>query len=306
MKSVLARKKQEIDHLKKDRKTFFCFEDKVPNKDKKQNFLINKKYFFIYTDKNIRHFKIEHDHFEEQKGKDAISFQIDQTEDLKEHNRIKGVFSGSNPDLVIIQFDMSKEKDIVFTWDLINNIESQQSEIGKNYEITWDCNGIPLIITPENAIYDGLNIMSFDLDEETLERPQNNLRRYKGHRFDGKNQNWFIIKQYLSLSFSFMSFVIKDKIEEKCPLQKGNIFDIEPYNYIFNKKTIFLDSDIVTENAEELSYILENMKALNFQYLDLLSYYQEYYKEVEEHDGTKKMKRMHITPLLKAFKSGNN
>lgn len=38
-----------------------------------------------------------------------------------------------------------------------------------------------------------------------------------------------------------MSFVIKDKIEMEDALQQNNIFDPEPYNYIFNKSTSFLD-----------------------------------------------------------------
>ena len=133
--------------------------------------------------------------------------------DPTQNARIKGVYSGSNPELVVIILDMSKDTDIIFIWNLSQNIEEQQCEVGKNYEITWDKHGYPLIITPENAIYNGNHIMSYDITEDSLVKPTNNLRSYRGHRFDGKNQNWFIIKQYLSLSFSYMSFVIKDKIE---------------------------------------------------------------------------------------------
>ena len=68
-----------------------------------------------------------------------------------------------------------------------DNNEIAQSEVGKDYEIMWDSNGSPLIVTPECAIYDDTKIMAFDLDKETLERPKNKLRRFKGHRFDGKN-----------------------------------------------------------------------------------------------------------------------
>ena len=35
------------------------------------------------------------------------------------------------------------------------------------------------------------------------------------------------------MPFSFMNFVIKDKIEIKDPLVKNNIFDPTPYNYLF-------------------------------------------------------------------------
>ena len=42
-----------------------------------------------------------------------------------------------------------------------------------------------------------------------------------------------------------MTFVIKDKIEIGDDLQRGNIFDPEAYNYIFNKSTSFIDGDFV-------------------------------------------------------------
>ena len=89
---------------------------------------------------------------------------------------------------------MSYKNDTVITWDLKNNKEIQQSEVGKNYEITWDKEGNPLIVNPENVIYNGNHILAFDIDDDTLIRPKNSLRSYRGHRFDGKNQNWFIIK----------------------------------------------------------------------------------------------------------------
>jgi len=33
----------------------------------------------------------------------------------------------------------------------------------------------------------------------------------KGIKFDGKNHNWLILEQYIALSFSFLTFVIKEK-----------------------------------------------------------------------------------------------
>lgn len=47
------------------------------------------------------------------------------------------------------------------------------------------------------------------------------------------------------MPFSFMNFVIKDKIEIKDPLVKNNIFDPTPYNYLFNNSTAFLDGSFV-------------------------------------------------------------
>ena len=49
----------------------------------------------------------------------------------------------------------------------------------------------------------------------------------------------------MAFPFSYMTFVILDKIETKDPMTEGNTFDITPFNYIFNKKTAFLDGDFV-------------------------------------------------------------
>ena len=63
-----------------------------------------------------------------------------------------------------------------------------------------------------------------------------------GHRFDGDHHNWMIFKEYISLAFSFMSFVIKNKIEEDDEQFKKKEFDPMPYNYLINKSTAFIDS----------------------------------------------------------------
>ena len=68
------------------------------------------------------------------------------------------------------------------------------------------------------------------------------MNKLAGHRFDGKNHNWLMMNEYLCLPFSYMTFVIKDKIERNDIHQRGNIFDPTPYNYIFNKSTCFLES----------------------------------------------------------------
>ena len=57
-----------------------------------------------------------------------------------------------------------------------------------------------------------------------------------------------MIKEYLMLGFSYMSFVIKSKIEQKDVNQEKNKFDIEPYNYIYKKRSSFLDSKFVCDD----------------------------------------------------------
>ena len=73
------------------------------------------------------------------------------------------------------------------------------------------------------------------------ELPLGTLDNKQGHRFDHKNHNWLIYKEYISLSFSYITFMILSKIEKDDPSAKKNHFDSVPYDYIFNKSTAFLD-----------------------------------------------------------------
>ena len=55
-----------------------------------------------------------------------------------------------------------------------------------------------------------------------------------------------------------MSFVIKDRIESdfEHEIPDTNVFDPEPYYYIFNRSTCFLDGDFVYTRYLELKKVL--------------------------------------------------
>ena len=94
----------------------------------------------------------------------------------------------------------------------------------------------------------------------------------KGNRFNAKGHDWLIFDNYLSLSFSYMSFVIKDMIERSDPSVQGNEFDIQPYNYLFNKRTSFTDSKFITEDSDELVDVLEELDKIGNFALGILNY----------------------------------
>jgi hypothetical protein len=58
--------------------------------------------------------------------------------------------------------------------------------------------------------------------------------------------------------FSYMNFVIKDKLEKGDESSKNNLFDVTPYNYIFNRSSSFLDSSFVADNYVLLEDVLKN------------------------------------------------
>ena len=133
-----------------------------------------------------------------------------------------------------------------------------------------------MVLDAKRAVFDGLSNIAFKYDTHDLKKPNDVFRNYSGHRLDGKNGNWFIIKQFLCLSFSYLGFVIREKIESNCPDYQGNVFDVEAFNIIFNGKTPFLDSRIVTENAKQLANVLENFNMINPILLEMLAMSNRY------------------------------
>jgi hypothetical protein len=101
---------------------------------------------------------------------------------------------------------------------------------------------------------------------------------HKGHRVDGKNHNWLVFDEYISLSFSYMSFVIKDKIEKEDPCL-GKFFDPEPYNYIYNKSTSFIDGDFVSNDHNQLNHVLEELEKIDSNSLEIINYTNEKFDE---------------------------
>lgn len=94
----------------------------------------------------------------------------------------------------------------------------------------------------------------------------------KGSRFDHKNLHWLLFDDYLSLSFSYMSFVIKRDLEYNEGLVVGNEFDLDAYNYLFNGRTSFIDSTFTREDTDEMPRVLKNFEQLNLSHLGILNY----------------------------------
>jgi hypothetical protein len=110
--------------------------------------------------------------------------------------------------------------DSLYTWNLEENIENEGWDIGKNYEILWDYVGNLYIIDSQKVYFTKQNcsLTAFKINNKDLKQSVRGLNHFRGHRFDGKNHNWLIMNEYLCLPFSYMTFVIKDKIEENDPL----------------------------------------------------------------------------------------
>ena len=55
--------------------------------------------------------------------------------------------------------------------------------------------------------------------------------------------NWLIFRNYINMSFSYMTFVIKDNFEKNGNLLEDYVFDIEGYDFILYRNTFFTDGN---------------------------------------------------------------
>lgn len=62
-----------------------------------------------------------------------------------------------------------------------------------------------------------------------------------GHRVETESHNFMIFRNFINMSFSYMSFVIKDNFDKSGYVRNDFLFDIEGYDYIINKHNLFFE-----------------------------------------------------------------
>ena len=209
-------------------------------------FIINRLYIFFWSDSQILYGPLFNGiDKEDQLIKANISI-----DDQNPDSYFKDVRTGSNPEMFIFVIQQSiKEVNSIYTWSTLENAEAEAYDVNGLWEILWDKTGSAYIVNGKKVILNSqrCSVKAYDFEElgENKSESTSTISNDRGHRFDFKNHNWLIFKQYISLGFSYITFVIKDKIENNDPSIRKNLFDPMPYNYIFNKGTSFLDDDFV-------------------------------------------------------------
>ena len=69
-----------------------------------------------------------------------------------------------------------------------------------------------------------------------------------------------------------MTFIIKDNIEQLGFTNEDFLFDIEGYNYIIERNSVFTRGSLITKNYEKLHYILKHYAEIDPVLLESLSY----------------------------------
>jgi hypothetical protein len=91
----------------------------------------------------------------------------------------------------------------------------------------------------------GCKIMSYNFKMSDFNLINNTFPIELGHRMEVQSHNFVIFRNVINLSFSYMTFVIKNKFDQNTHFQCNKIFDLEGSNYIIERKSIFTTGDLV-------------------------------------------------------------
>ena len=113
-----------------------------------------------------------------------------------------------------------------------------------------------------------------------------------------------ILREYLALPFSYMSFVIKAQIENDGfgQYMKTSCFDSEAYNYIFNQSSSLLDDKHLICDYNQLSVILKKFAKQDTEMLEILNYAQMEERTINK----KKVMVKRISVIDSALQEGHN
>ena len=154
------------------------------------SFIMNKQYILIWDTKVIRALDLKKKFCH--KNLVLLDFQIDKDDP---ESFIKEVRTGSNPEIVVLIVQQSKDVDSVISWNVNSNTEFSCNDIEEEYVVIWDRSGFPYIVTPQRVFFCAqtcqLKTFDFQIDFSSLNQLKD-LTFHKGHRLDGKNHNWII------------------------------------------------------------------------------------------------------------------
>lgn len=274
--------------------------------------MMNNGYLFIWDEYEIQFFDLTQPFFDyghaEYKKKIKLSIHRKKTRNILEP-MIFEVRCSSHINKIGIIVNLVQDQFTILGWDVKSNQQTCHYDVKKPFEILWDSKG-HMYIAHENKImfshlccnlkiYDFQNLQVQQSNNPTQNHSQLGINMSSGIKFDGKNHNWLIFEEYIATPFSYMTFVIRDKIGEG-DAKFGEIFDPEPFQYLFNKSSSFLDDIFVALDHKKLEEILNNFKRIDEDLLEILNYSQSLQRfskkngpalQIEEEDHEAEMKR---------------
>lgn len=155
------------------------------------------------------------------------------------------VRTGSNKNLICLRVSQSPTKDCIIVWDLEKDLEKQSFDVESDALFFQDKAGNPFM-AENNYIINcsmGCRLKCYKFSVKDFELPSFGFMY--GHRVAFDTHNYIIFRNYINLSFSYMTFVIKDNFDKCGFINTDYLFDIEGYDYILKKKNLFFEGDLV-------------------------------------------------------------
>jgi len=81
-----------------------------------------------------------------------------------------------------------------------------------------------------------------------------------------------VFRNMICLSLSYMTLVIKDHFDKNGCVQEDYQFDLEGFDYILFRNSIFTNGDLVKYQYEKLHTILKNYARIDVNLLEVLYY----------------------------------
>ena len=172
---------------------------------------------------------------------------------------IKYVRTGSVEDKVGIIIKQSATMTFSCLWDTNLDCEMEAFDHGLHPKLFWDQEG-SAYATEKDLVYFtdmGLRMKCFDVLEinegfdtegRKVTKRQKAFGTHQGFKFDSKSHSWLYLQGFISLAYSYMTFVINKKLALETSQENDDyLFDTEQYNYIIQRRTALSRSTLIRD-----------------------------------------------------------
>lgn len=116
----------------------------------------------------------------------------------------------------------------------------------------------------------GCKLLSYQFKVSDFYEPELNFGN--GYRVDDEMHNFILMRNYINLSFSYMTFIIKMNYDNGGYINDDFQFDVEGYDYILKMNSVFTEGTLVVTDYDKLLFILQQYEKLNPILLEQLFY----------------------------------
>ena len=157
-------------------------------------------------------------------------------------------------------------------WDLNKDLEQESFDLDSNALFFQDSKGSPYLAEKNYIINcrSGCRQLCYNFKVSDFDVENATFRFQYGHRVENDTENWIILRNFINLSFSYMTFIIKENFEKNGHQLNDFVFDIEGNDFLFNKNTIFTEGNLVKAQYDKCQFIFKNYLAEDPNLLDLL------------------------------------